>query len=367
MSDALAVEIRPEIAERAFALRGLGCRVPVEKAPDHPSSAHRMGRRMRWCIVLLMAVALLLPQSCSDDKSTEPSVKVPVLTTAAISGITSTSAECGGSITSDGGAAVSARGVCWSTHQTPTTADNKTTDGGGAGSFASSVTGLTSGTTFYVRAYATNSAGTGYGEEVSFGTNGTVTDVDGNVYPTIKVGSQWWMAENLKVTHYRNGAEIPVVTDGDTWAGLTTGACCSPANQDSSVATYGRLYNWHAVHESGNLAPAGWHVPTDAEWLTLIDYLGGEWVAGGKMKEAGTEHWASPNLDATDESRFSALPAGYRASQGFFGSGHDHTMFWSATACDADNAWARALAYDYAAAIQEYDPKGSGFSIRCVR
>ena len=111
---------------------------------------------------------------------------------------------------------------------------------------------------------------------------GTVTDIDGNLYYTVKIGEQWWMLENLRVTHYRNGDAIPNVTDDAEWEGLSTGAYCDYDNDPANVATYGRLYNWYAVGDSRNIAPAGWHVPSDDEWQTLVDYLGGSSVAGGE-------------------------------------------------------------------------------------
>ncbi len=172
--------------------------------------------------------------------STLSSAPVPVLSTAEVTGVTHAAAQCGGNITSDGGATVTARGVCWSTNLTPTVADSKTTDGTGAGSFTSSITGLTDSTAYYVRAYATNSNGTGYGNTSSFTTTdsmGTVTDIDGNIYQTVKIGNQWWMAENLKVTHYRNGDAIPNVTDNTAWEGLTTGAYCN-YNNDTAQCCY---------------------------------------------------------------------------------------------------------------------------------
>lgn len=145
---------------------------------------------------------------------------------------------------------------------------------------------------------------------------GTVTDIDGNIYQTIKIGTQWWMAENLKVTHYRNGDSIPNVTDETAWSNLTTGAYGNYNNDDDISNTYANLYNWYAVNDSRNIAPIGWHIPTDAEWQTLVDYLGGESVAGSKMKETGTEHWRSPNVGTTNESGFSALPGDYRGISG---------------------------------------------------
>lgn len=296
---------------------------------------------------------------------------VPVLTTADVTEITQTTAECGGTITSDGGAPVTARGVCWSTNPTPTVADNTTTDGTGMGSFTSSITGLAAQTAYFVRAYATNSAGTGYGNVHQFSTaheTGTVTDINGNTYQTVKIGDQWWMAENLKVTHYRNGDAIPNVTDNATWAGLATGAYCEYNNDADNVSTYGRLYNWFAAVDSRNIAPAGWHVPSDAEWQTLVVFLGGEAVAGGKMKEAGTSHWLSPNTGATNESGFSALPGGFRDYDGVYMAVGITAVFWSSTERDSNSAWHRYLEYyDSVVGRSSGCTKRNGNSVRCVR
>ena len=196
---------------------------------------------------------------------------------------------------------------------------------------------------------------------------GTMIDVDGNIYQTVKIGTQWWMAENLKVTHYRNIDPIPNVTDNTAWAALTTGAYCSSSNNDTRVATYGRLYNWFAVSDSRDIAPAGWHIPSDTELQILIDYLGGGAIAGGKMKEKGTVHWVSPNTDATNESGFSALPGGLRTGLGYFAGPGYHALFWFITEYDSDNAWSVELAYDFSNALPEYDPKTCGFSVRCVK
>ncbi|MCX6834968.1 MAG: thrombospondin type 3 repeat-containing protein, partial [candidate division Zixibacteria bacterium] len=305
----------------------------------------------------------------------------PVLATAAVSEITQTTAQCGGTITSDGGATVTARGVCWSTDPAPTLANIHTSDGIGTGSFISNITGLTAGTLYYVRAYATNIVGTGYGDTQSFTTassSSTVTDIDGNVYQTVTIGTQVWMAENLKVTHYRNGDAIPIVTDGATWIGLATGAYCNYGNDMNNVATYGRLYNWHAVVDSRNIAPPGWHVASDAEWKQLEMYLGMSQTGadqtgwrgtdeGGKLKETGTTHWLSPNTGATNESGFSGLPGGYRYLGGQYYDVGSHAVFWSSTEASSGFAWCRNLSNAYSG-VHRYDGgKEDGFSVRCVK
>jgi uncharacterized protein (TIGR02145 family) len=197
---------------------------------------------------------------------------------------------------------------------------------------------------------------------------GTVTDIDGNVYQTIQIGTQTWMAENLKARHYRNGDPIPHVTDTTAWTDLTTGAFCWYNNDSSNNAAYGKMYNWYAVADSRNMAPAGWHVPTDAEWTTLVNYLGGEGVSGGKMKETGTAHWNTPNTGATNVSGFTALPGGYRYTpNGSFRKMGDDGDWWSATAVDASYAWFRNIYYNFATSGRYYYNKQNGFSVRCVQ
>nr|MBN2278777.1 fibrobacter succinogenes major paralogous domain-containing protein [candidate division Zixibacteria bacterium] len=332
----------------------------------------------------LTASILALNSTCDGtDNGTNPEPPTaPVLLTCAVTYITQTTAECCGNITSDGGSAVTARGVCWSIDPTPTIADSKTTDGSGAGVFNSLLTGLTANTRYYVRAYAVNNAGTGYGDEESFTTtapSSTVTDIDGNVYETVTIGSQVWMAENLKVTHYRNGDPIPNVTDSAIWSGLTTGAYCNYENDQGHVATYGRLYNWYAVDDGRNIAPEGWHVPSDAEWKQLEIYLGMSQseadatgfrgtTEGGKLKEAGGTHWANPNAGATNESGFSGLPGGVRYDYGslFYNLG-TYAAFWSSSVGSSGRAWARYLHW-YHSQVQRYDYfMHDGYSVRCVR
>jgi uncharacterized protein (TIGR02145 family) len=305
-------------------------------------------------------------------------VMVPTLSTTVASAITSTTATTGGNISSDGGSAVTARGVCWGTTSNPTTANSKTTEGTGIGTFVSSFTGLIENTTYHVKAYATNSSGTGYGNEITFKTLAgsaplTVTDIDGNVYNTVTIGTQTWMLENLKTTKYRNGEGIPNVTVNASWGALATGAYCWYNNDAPAYrAAYGALYNWYAVADSRNIAPVGWHVPTDAEWTTLTDYLGGESVAGGKLKEAGTTHWLTPNTGATNSSGFTALPGGYRSyGDGTFldgGASVDGiSVWWSCTAYNATDAWYRELDNRDADVDHNGINKRHGFSVRGVK
>jgi uncharacterized protein (TIGR02145 family) len=195
----------------------------------------------------------------------------------------------------------------------------------------------------------------------------TVTDIDGNVYPTVTIGSQVWMARNLKVMHYRNGDSIANIIADTAWSNLITGAYCNYNNDTAYATTYGRMYNWYAVKDNRNIAPAGWHVPTDAEWQTLIDYLGGSDVAGGKLKEAGFEHWITPNTGATNESGFSALPGGMRSASGAYGYIRVDGHFWSSTEFDAGLAWYRPMHAGSTIVTRNYGSVNFGFSVRCVR
>jgi len=196
-------------------------------------------------------------------------------------------------------------------------------------------------------------------------TTGTVTDIDGNTYKTIKIGTQTWMVENLRTTKYNDGTAIPNVTDKDQWTKLTTGAYCWYDNNTANKNKYGALYNWYAV-DTKKLAPKGWHVPTDAEWTTLINYLGGESTAGGKMK--ATTGWNSPNTGASNSSGFSAFPSGNRnAYDGTFNGAGNYGYWWSSTANGSSGAWYRYLYYNDAKAYRKYKSRSLGFAVRCLK
>jgi uncharacterized protein (TIGR02145 family) len=193
------------------------------------------------------------------------------------------------------------------------------------------------------------------------------SNIDNYTYKTVQIGDQVWMAENLKVTHYRNGDAVPNVTNASEWENLSTGAYCNYDNKTTHVATYGRLYNWYAVNDSRNIAPIGWHVASDAEWQTLIDYLGGADVFGGKLKEMGNTHWQSPNTGATNESGFSALPGGVRYSHGEFTDLGYCACFWSSTETNNKFAMCCWLLHTWSGANHMVCLKYWSLSVRCVK
>jgi uncharacterized protein (TIGR02145 family) len=185
--------------------------------------------------------------------------------------------------------------------------------------------------------------------------------------PTIQIGTQKWMSKNLDVAFYRNGDPIPQVTDPTTWAGLTTGAWCYYNNDPIQGNKYGKLYNWYAVNDPRGLAPQGWHLPSDAEWTTLGNTLGGELVAGGKMKEPGTFNWTAPNTGADNSSGFAGLPGGFRNSSGTFFNVGNYGYWWSSTEPNTAFAWYRYLYYGFGFIGRDDYGKQNGFSVRCLR
>ena len=196
------------------------------------------------------------------------------------------------------------------------------------------------------------------------------TDADSNHYAVVQIGTQLWMEENLKTTKYRNGNAISNVADGTAWSALTTGAYCNYNNTTNTdtINTYGRLYNWYSIGDSRNIAPTGWHVASDSEWTVLTTYLLGESVAGGKLKETCLTHWYSPNTGATNETGFSALPGGYRLSNGAFDYIGDSGHWWSSTEYSTTDAWYRGMYYYLSNVLRiNGNYKGYGFSVRCVR
>jgi uncharacterized protein (TIGR02145 family) len=312
--------------------------------------------------LLLTIFFLMFTNSCVD-----PSL-VPVVQTKSFTAITANTATCWGNVPSDPGSEITERGVCWNTKSNPTIKNSKATTTAGTGNFSVAMTGLTMETTYYVRCYATNKSGTAYGNELTLTT--LIEDYNGNIYHKVKIGNQVWMVENLKVTTYRNGNTITNVTDPTTWSSLTSGAYCSYSNSTTNKSTYGYLYNWAVVSDSRNIAPTGWHVPTKAEWTTLITYLGTASIVGDLLKETGNTHWTGTYTGATNTSGFTALPGGYIALKnnvyGFYGIGTDG-QWWSDTEVDTNNAWKISLTNNSGQAVTENGVKQNGLSIRCIK
>ena len=308
---------------------------------------------------------------------------VPVVETGSITNITGSSATCEGTVIAEGSSPLYTRGVCWSVDPSPTIDGSFTNNGTGLGAYSSSMTKLDGSTKYYVRAYATNNEGTGYGNQITFRTAprsiifnqaityGSMTDQEGNNYRTLKIGDQTWMAENLRTKHYRDGSGIPNVTEPVTWAGLITGGYCYYDNDTLNRQTYGALYNWFVIDDERKICPAGWHVSTDAEWTILENSLGGSTYAGMKMKEISQIHWESPNIGATNESGFTALPGGarYWSFQNDFFNLEYFSLFWTSTEAhnDSQSAWFRSLSYNGVDVERDTWWKITGFSIRCVK
>jgi len=320
---------------------------------------------------------------CFSCKKKNTDAISPSVTTTKVTEILYETATSGGTITNDGGSAINLQGVCWGTDTMPTIENNRTGDGIATGAFTSSITGLEFGTSYYVRAYATSSAGTGYGSEIKFTTKtpdvtfnpgltyGTVTDIDGNNYKTIQIGTLTWMAENLKTSRLNDGTAISLVTNNSDWINNFKSAYCWFDDSNTIYEKiYGAYYNWFTVN-TGILCPIGWHVPSDREWQLLVDYLGGSSSAGSKIKEAGTNNWIYSNSDATNTSGFTALPAGLRGSsdgtfsgQGCFGEWWSSTELYSSP---LSAAWCRYISGDSTSITRDGLFKIGGFSVRCLK
>lgn len=291
--------------------------------------------------------------------------QLPSVTTTFRNEISTNTAKSGGNIQFYDGSIIVARGICWSTSPNPVVTDNKTTDGNGIGDFVSNMTGLVPGTLYYVRAYATKGNETTYGDEFSFATDPLVNCNDNTTpYSSVVIGTQRWMDKNLNVCTYRNGDLIPQITDPTEWYSLTSGAWCYYELNSAKGPVYGKLYNWYAVNDPRGLAPEGWHVPTKREWDTLVEYLGGQDIAGGKMKQTGTEDWLSPNSNGDNSSGFTALPGGLRGR--VFDKIGESGSWWSSTVIDTYPRYC-LLNYSNGSAFIYGNSKTMGFSVRCIK
>lgn len=325
--------------------------------------------------------------------------RIVKLITDSITSVTYTSCSAQGTIIDVGDSYINQHGFCWSDVPDPDLGDYNKNLGPiySAGKFSSDLNDLSANTKYYVRAFADNTAGTGttYGNQVSFTTSSvdnTITDFDGNVYNMVQIGSQYWMKENLKTTHYADGTAIPLVEEEAAWntIKITDDAYCYYDNNSSNGYIYGALYTWAAAMNGASsssinpsnvqgVCPTGWHLPSDNEWKELEMFLGMSQPEaegtdfrgtdeGGKLKEIGTTHWTSPNTGATNSSGFTAMPGGFRFSGDDFTSMGDAACFWSSTESRNSYVWSRILFSDYSK-VYRYDgySESAGMSVRCLR
>jgi uncharacterized protein (TIGR02145 family) len=323
---------------------------------------------------VILIISVVFSAGCKKSDQDQ----LPEIFTTRVRMVMPNSAIIDGKLTSTGGSRLSEQGVCWGTGHLPVITDNKIMlPFQDICPYTLKITGLSQQTGYYVRAYATNSTGTAYGEEVPFttpadhlpGETGTVADAEGNVYQTIGIGSQIWMAENLRATRYSNGDLIGTTIPATLLIREETTRKYQWAydGNENNVATYGRLYTWYAVTDTRNVCPTGWHVPTDAEWDTLITYLGDEKDAGGKLKEAGTAYWLSPNNGATNYFGFTALPGGSRNLYEEFTNIGSEGSWWLGSETFGSIATCWYIYYNGSLVFGTDDAKWSGHSVRCLQ
>lgn len=327
---------------------------------------------------LMLGCMIVLFNGCEKDEDDQ----LPIVETNALYNLNSVGVVCEGHIISDGGAKITNRGICWSLDSTSAIISNPISAGPGKDYFSVQLF-VNPRTTYYVRAFASNRVGTTYGEVMMFTspgneivfnpskTYGTVTDVDNNTYKTIKIGTQTWMAEDLKVTKYNDTAAIPMISNDlewRNWEALDLPAYCLKNNDLlASKDIYGAFYNWNVVN-TGKLCPIGWHVPSENEWLALCNYLGGTGVAGRKLKETGSNHWwYNQSAEATNESGFTALPGGWGTGGGSYSNIGGYGYWWSSTMTEDSNAVKfNIYCSDDGVFRYEINP-GYGFSVRCIK
>jgi uncharacterized protein (TIGR02145 family) len=336
---------------------------------------------MKNFIALTFFCALLVACSSNDDSNGGVIQNTFKVKTSSVTNVGHQSAKVFGTFGSSFLTTVSAYGICYSTSANPSISGPHTIESNydiEKGTFSSDLS-LSQNTTYYVKAYATTSGGTFYGDELTFTSlnqlytnGGGVIDTDGNSYSSIVINGKQWMKENLNVSKYRNGDVIPQVTDIAQWDALTTGAWCYYADDTANGTTYGKLYNWYAVNDPRGLAPIGWHIPTDTEWSSLITFLGGYNVAGPKLKNP-VPLWSNLTQGATNQSGFSALPSGYSyltltytpADQPFKRLG-EVAYWWSATASSTSTAYSYNIDLGNSATRSSIRNK-TGISVRCIK
>ncbi|MCD4710735.1 MAG: fibrobacter succinogenes major paralogous domain-containing protein [Bacteroidales bacterium] len=354
-----------------------------------------MSRSVKISVILLIVFSIFSDSCIKEDINIKEDIYLPEVSTNYVEYVRRTSATLDGSYIFNEYDSLINYGFCWNTTNFPTMEDSIAKTRGSSPHFRSYLHGLIPNTTYYARAYATNQDGTGYGEEKKFTTKttessitynadleyGTISDIDGNVYKTIDIGTQTWMAENLRTTRYSDNSEIPLITDYDAWEHVNTpGYCWYENNEEIYKNIYGAYYNWYAV-DTDKLCPSGWHVPSDEEWKILEMFLGmsqeqvDSWGNRGtsegiKIKETGTSNWdPEGHIDGTNESGFTALPGGLRwgYDQSVF-DGEGIVAFWWTSGRISDNQWAtsRFLFNLNSMILRDSRDLTSGFNVRCI-
>ena len=306
--------------------------------------------------------------------------KLPTVSKSEVTVISKNIANFIGIVSDEGSATLLKVGFCYSTNPNPSLFNGTSVEtyyNGKNNNFTKQINSFVSGSKYYVRPYATNANGTSYGPEVIFyaknptsGYGPNLYDIDGNQYKTIFISNQYWMAENLRVSRFSDGTSIPDLTNDDSnW--ITSSPAWAYCNRDNNTnSTYGKLYNLYTITiKNYEICPTGWHVPTKNDWSKLSSYLGGDALAGGKMKEKGTSHWISPNTDATNSSFFNALPAGYKHAKGMSMDFNIAAYFWSSASSAVESLEYKSLTYS-SSYIFNYNNLPSystvGLSIRCL-
>ena len=288
--------------------------------------------------------------------------ETPSITTNQVISITKNSAIAGGKISTDGNSPILERGLCWCFNDNPSVNDNKVIINIYDNNFSYTLTNLIPNTIYNIRAFAKNKKGISYGNVITFKTkHDIVSDIDGNIYNIVSIGSQIWMEENLKTMHYQNGDIILNIIDNAQWSATTTGA------YGINNIDYGFLYNWYAVNDNRNIAPAGWHVATDNDWFILSNYFGGDSLSATNLKEEGISHWNSPNIGANNNSGFTALPEGIRSTDGTYNGLGSKGNWWCSSEYDYSNAFSRTIFNDNISLFKNYINKNFGLSVRCVK
>jgi len=334
---------------------------------------------MRLFKVISLQYFFLMLIGCDRDQMEKMNAAIETLD---VSSITAYSAELGGKIVSDGDLPILSRGVCWSLEPNPTIHGNSYIGEAGLGEYQFEIKELNAGKTYYAKAFYINDIDTVYGNQVEFNTQdylifnpdleyGTVTDIDGNVYKTITIGTQTWMVENLRTTRYQNGDAIDHVTDLSKWGyfQIQTPAYIYYDNNESNKAVHGALYNWYAAVDKRNVAPVGWHVPTVEDWQELINHLDpfNSKDFGKELRETTTAHWyfdGDLNRASTNSTGFTAIPSGKAVTGGFWDKGNGSAHYWTSTGTwDGSSC---VYLYDHIS-IDYLQPNARGFSIRCIK